>query len=515
MRLPDFFDKAAQASPQARAVWHEGTYWSYRQIQDLSFQFAQALMAQAMPAEARVASWLPNHPLFFVIQLGVHRTPLQWLPLNPRATAAECIDTMSTFQAEWLFIHERFAKDIPAIRQQVPNLRGIVVVDSPGKDLPDLLDWLAPYPARPIDCNIQQDDVVTILTTGGSTGRPKGVMRISANWATAINNYRLALPSATPPINLAATPLTHVAGDVALSVFAQGGLNVILSKPDPALILDAIGEHRITHLFVPPTLLYMMLAQPDVRGHDFTSLHYLMYGAAPISVEKLREAWSVFGSVMTQLYGLMEATSTVSIMPPWEHSEAIHHKPERLGSFGRGSPMTMVDVVDESGTSLPPGEKGEVICRGPNLFKGYTANPDATAKTLRNGWFYTGDIGVKDEQGFVRLVDRSKDLIITGGINVFPGEIEQVIWTHPSVQDCAVIGVPDEKWGEAVTAVIEVKPGFSVATDEIIAMCKERLGSIKAPKNVIVWPQLPRSNVGKVLKKDIRAHYWKDAQRAI
>ena len=389
------------------------------------------------------------------------------------------------------------------------------MVDGAADGLPELLEWLTAYPAQPLDCNIQQDDVVTILTTGGSTGRPKGVMRISANWATLICNYRLALPSASPPINLAVTPLTHVAGDVALSVFAQSGLNVILSKPDPALILDAIGEHRITHLFVPPTLLYMMLAQPDVRSHDFTSLRYLMYGSAPISMEKLREAWAVFGPVMTQLYGLMEATSTVSIMPPWEHTQAIEHKPERLGSFGRGSPMTMVDVVDDSGTPLHPGEKGEVVCRGPNLFKGYIANPDATAKALRNGWFYTGDIGVKDEQGFVRLVDRSKDIIITGSINVFPGEIEQVIWTHPSVQDCAVIGIPDEKWGEAVTAVIEVKPGFSLVTDEIIAICKERLGSIKAPKNVFVWPQLPRSNVGKVLKKDIRAHYWKDAQRAI
>jgi acyl-CoA synthetase (AMP-forming)/AMP-acid ligase II len=292
-------------------------------------------------------------------------------------------------------------------------------------------------------------------------------------------------------------------------------LNVVLAKPDPAVILESIERHRTTHVFVPPTLLYMMLSQPNVRSLDYGSLRYLMYGAAPISLEKLREAWSVFGPVMAQLYGLMEATSTVSIMPPWEHAAAISGKPERLGSFGRGSPLTMVDVVDESGRSLPPGEKGEVTCRGSNLFKGYVANPEATAKALRHGWFYTGDIGVKDEDGYVHLVDRSKDLIITGGYNVFPGEIEQVIWTHPSVQDCAVIGVPDDKWGEAVTAVVELKPGLSIAADEVIAMCKDRLGSIKAPKNVVVWPQLPRSNVGKVLKKDIRAHYWKDRQRAI
>jgi acyl-CoA synthetase (AMP-forming)/AMP-acid ligase II len=515
MRLPDFFDKSAQANPDAPAVWHEGTRWIYRRLHKLSCQFARALLAEGLSPSARVASWLPNHPLFFVIQLGIHRTPLQWLPLNPKATVAECIDVMTTFDAEWLFIHSSFARELDEIRRQLPVLRGVIAVDGAVEGVPDLMDWVSAHDDRPLDTNTQADDVVTILTTGGSTGRPKGVMRISANWATLICNYRMALPCDAPPVNLAVTPLTHVAGDVALSVFAQGGLNVILTKPDPAAILKAIGEHRITHLFVPPTLLYMMLAQGDLRRCDFSSLRYLMNGAAPIALEKLREAWSAFGPVMAQLYGLMEATSTVSIMPPWEHAEALARTPDRLGSFGRGSPLTMVDVVDDSGRPAPAGEKGEVICRGPNLFKGYVDNPEATSKALRNGWFYTGDIGVKDEQGYIRLVDRSKDLIITGGFNVFPGEIEQVIWTHPSVQDCAVIGIPDEKWGEAVTAVVELKPGLSIVAEDIIAMCKERLGSIKAPKSVVVWEQLPRSNVGKVLKKDIRAHYWKDAQRAI
>lgn len=515
MRLPDFFDKSALARPDAPAVWHEGRTWSYGEIRSQSLQFANALMAEGLAPATRVASWLPNHPLFFVIQLGVHRTPLQWLPLNPRATTAECIDVMRMFEAEVLFIHSSFAHSVDEIRTQLPALRKVVALDAPVGGAVGLDAWLAGHGDDLVDTDIRPNDVVTILTTGGSTGRPKGVMRISANWATLVCNYRLALPSDTPPINLAVTPLTHVAGDVALAIFAQGGLNVILPKPDPAAILRAIAKHRATHMFVPPTLLYMMLADGSVRDHDFSSLRYLMYGAAPISLVKLREAWSAFGPVMTQLYGLMEATSTVSIMPPHEHAEAFTTIPERLGSFGRGSPLTMVDVVDEAGASLPAGEKGEVVCRGPNLFKGYVANPDATAQALRHGWFYTGDIGVRDVDGFVRLVDRSKDIIITGGINVFPGEVEQVIWTHPCVQDCAVIGVPDEKWGEAVTAVIELKPGLSIAAEEVIAMCKERLGSIKAPKSVVVWPQLPRSNVGKVLKKDIRAHYWKEERREI
>ncbi|WP_164738369.1 class I adenylate-forming enzyme family protein [Aquabacter cavernae] len=509
MRLPDFLDKSAGATPSAPAIWYEGQTYDYDWLRAASLRCAQALCGVGFPAGACIASWLPNHPMGFVVQFGVHRLPLRAMPLNPRATAGECIDIMKMFAPEWLFIHASFADALADIRAAVPSLRGVVVVDGTGAGDPSMDAFLATARDVPVDSNIGGEDVVTLLTTGGSTGLPKGVMRASRNWSTLITNYRLAMPVDGPPVNLAVTPLTHVAGDVALAVFAQGGLNVILPKPRPRDILKAMGDHGVTHMFVPPTLLYMMLAEPDVASFDFGALRYLMYGAAPISVDKLREAWSVFGPVMTQLYGLMEATSTVSIMTPSEHAEAFSSDGGRFGSIGRGSAMTLVDVVDEAGLPVGLGETGEVVCHGPNLFKGYVDNAEATAKALRNGWFRTGDLGVKDAGGYVRLVDRSKDIIITGGINVFPGEIEQVIWRHPAVQDCAVIGVPDDKWGEAVTAVLELKPGESIREDEVIAMCKKTLGSIKTPKTVVVWPELPRSTVGKVLKKDIRAHYWK------
>ncbi|MGQ4274944.1 class I adenylate-forming enzyme family protein [Terrihabitans sp. B22-R8] len=508
MRLPDFFDKAALASPNAPAVWFEGETWSYARLRELSLRLANALADLRLVPGARIASWLPNHPATFAVQLAVQRLPLQALPLNPRATADECVDAMRMFAPEWLFIHVDFAKAVEQIRTAIPSLRGIVVIDGTADGCMTMDEFVRNADTSAIDTDVGSEDVVTLLTTGGSTGLPKGVMRASRNWSTLISNYRLALPMDEPPVNLAVTPLTHVAGDVALSIFAQGGLNVILSKPRPRDILEAIGRHRITHIFVPPTLLYMMLTEPDVRSFDFSSLRYFMYGAAPISVEKLREAWSVFGPVMTQLYGLIEATSTVSIMSPREHAAALAENPARFGSIGRGSPLTMIDVVSENGEAVADGITGEVVCRGSNLFKGYAANDEATRKALRGGWFRTGDLGVRDERGYVRLVDRSKDIIISGGFNVFPGEVEQVIWRHPAVQDCAVIGTPDEKWGEAVTAVIELKPGETISEDEIIALCKKQLGSIKTPKKVIVWSELPRSNVGKVLKREIRARYW-------
>jgi acyl-CoA synthetase (AMP-forming)/AMP-acid ligase II len=513
MRLFDFFDKQADARPDAVAVMFNGAASTYRDIQEQSRKVAQSLMAAGLPEGAKVASWIRNHPVFFSIQIGIHRTPYVWLPLNPRATAQECASNMEAFGAEWLFIEACFADHIRLIRSSVPTLLGTVALNGEVDGCLSFEDFCNGSEPRPAEVNIRPEDVVTLITTGGSTGKPKGVLRTSMNWAALIVNYRLKLFQGEPPTNLVATPLTHVAGEVAQAVFAEGGMNVILEKPDPVTILEAIERYAITSLFVPPTLLYMMLARNVPGKHRFGSLKYLMYGAAPISLDKLREAWKVFGPVMTQLYGLMEATSTVSIMSPMEHAATLDGP--AFGGVGRGSPLVMIDVFDENGRPAAAGTKGEVVCRGTNLCSGYEANPEATAEAFRHGWFHTGDIGYRDKDGFFHLVDRRKDIIITGGFNIYPGEVEQVLWTHPAVQDCAVIGVPHDKWGEAVTAIVELKPGASVMESDLIALCKEQLGSVKAPKTVEIWPALPRSVVGKVLKKEIRAHYWKNLNRNI
>lgn len=515
MRLFDYLDKSAELHPGTAAVIDGDTSLTYEELAKFSKQFANALLATSVTPGAKVATWMPNHAYFFVCQFGIHRTRNVWMPLNPRATAAEVIDVMAEFKAEWLFIHSAFKAHVEAIREMVPSLKGVVCVDQGFGGLPALREWIASSSAICPDPDVAMTDFVTLLTTGGSTGRPKGVMRMSVNWATMIANYRLALPHAAPPINLAVTPLTHVAGDVALSILAQGGTVVIAPSAAPQVVLRSIEQHKITTFFLPPTIVYALLSQSNVREFDYSSLKYLMYGAAPMSVQKLHEAWNVFGPVMTQLYGLMEVTSTAAIMSPAEHAASFKTKPSRLASCGRGSPSVMIDILDDAGNRAAPGTKGEVAIRGNSVMRGYEANPAATADAIKGGWFRSGDIGFKDEQGYLYLVDRKKDLIISGGFNIFPGEVEQVIWTHPSVQDCAVIGVPDEKWGEAVTAVLELKPGMSLDESEVIALCKDKLGSIKAPKKVVVWDALPRSNVGKVLKKDIRAHYWRQTGRAI
>ena len=361
------------------------------------------------------------------------------------------------------------------------------------------------------------DDVFAMLTTSGTTGRPKGVMLTHANFECMIASFNADMHFDAPPVHLVAAPLTHAAGMFASSMLAAGVTQLMLPKPDPGLILEWIERFEVTTLFLPPTLIYMLLAHPDVRRHDYRSLRYFVYGAAPMSSDKLREASAVFGHVFFQIFGQTEALMIVTSMTPRDHEEALTDpaKSARLVSCGRPSPYVEVGVMDEQGRLVPNGDAGEIVVRGNIVMKGYYKNLAGTAEVSTFGWHHTGDIGKFDDDGFVYLVDRKKDMIISGGFNVYPNEVEQVIWNHPSILDCAVVGIPDEKWGESVTAIVELKAGATLDAAELIAFCKQHLGSVKAPKTIHVWPALPRSSIGKVLKREIRQRFWEGRSRAI
>ncbi len=264
-------------------------------------------------------------------------------------------------------------------------------------------------------------------------------------------------------------------------------------------------------------MIYRLLDIPDLASKcDFSSLKYLTYGAAPMSVEKLKQAIEVFGPVMAGGYGQTEAPAAISYLPPDHHYiDGRLASDERLSSVGRPNPLIRVEILDDAGEILAQGETGEICVRGDLVMKGYYKAPDKTAETIVDGWLHTGDIGHIDAEGYLHITDRKKDMIISGGFNVYPSEVEQVIWSHPAVQDCAVIGIPDAKWGEAVKAVVELNKGQSVTAEELIALCKERLGSVKAPKSVDFVEALPRSTIGKVLKKDLRQRYWETTDRKI
>jgi fatty-acyl-CoA synthase len=288
-------------------------------------------------------------------------------------------------------------------------------------------------------------------------------------------------------------------------VMAQGGEVVVMAKPDLGEFLVLVERHRVTHTFLPPTLIYMLLAHEKLAATDLSSLRCFWYGAAPMSPARLEQALTAIGPVMAQLFGQSEAPMMVSMLPPSAHFRADGSVArEQLSSAGRPAPLVTVAIMAEDGALLPPGERGEIVVRSSLVMAGYYKNPAATAEASRYGWHHTGDIGYLDDDGYLFIVDRAKDMIITGGFNVYSAEVEQALMAHPAVRDCGVVGLPDERWGERVVAVVQAQTGAEPLESELVAFAKERIGGVKAPKQVHVWPDLPRSTVGKVLKTTIR-----------
>jgi acyl-CoA synthetase (AMP-forming)/AMP-acid ligase II len=518
MQLIDFFDRGASFGLHAPClVEPEGRSLSYAEVSTLSHRVANGLHAAGVTCTSQVGLLSANHLMTFVAVLGIVRSEGVWLPVNARNSAEENTNILARGGCEFLFIHSSFANQLDMLRRAMPDLKGIVSIDGGVPGVPALEDWAGAFDPVAPRVDAQPDDVVAIRGTGGTTGLPKGVMVTHRIYGALMANWFAAMPIAERPVHLVATPLSHAAGAVAFATMAYGGVNIILPAAEPGAVLRAIGRYRVTQLFLPPTVIYKLLSHPDVRSSDTSSLRYLVYSAAPMSVDKLREALDIFGPVMVQCFGQAEAPFVATCMTAGDHAEIIKQPAlaHRLASCGRASPFIRVGVMDREGRLLGAGERGEVVIQGDLVMKGYYRDPDKTSEALKHGWLHTGDVGYMDADGYYYIVDRIKDLIVSGGFNISPGEIEQVLWAHPAVSDCAVIGVPDDLWGEAVKAVIELKTGAHWNADEALDFCRARLGGMKTPKSIEVWDQLPRSNVGKVLKREIRERFWTGRERQV
>ncbi len=505
MRLTDYLDKGASLGPEAPCLTTAGRTLSYAGVQRLSWRVARALDRSGIGPGDKVAILSANDPVAFGCVFGISRAGAVWCPVNPRSEATENRDLLDFFDCRCLIFQAAFAPLVARIRPGLPKLSVLVCLDGepPGAIGFDL--WTGPEPAEPWQAE-PPDDLVMLVGTGGTTGRPKGVMLTGRNIETMSALTLMSYPFRPRPRYLALAPLTHAAGVLCFPVMTLGGEIVIMPKPDLAEFLALIETNAITHTFLPPTLIYMLLDHPGLAGTDLSSLQCLWYGAAPMSASRLEEALARIGPVMGQLFGQTEAPMMISTLAPAEHFRGDGSvAAERLSSAGRPTPLTIVAIMDDDGHRLGPGERGEIVIRGPLVMAGYYKDPQASAEAARHGWHHTGDIGYLDSDGYLFIVDRAKDMIITGGFNVYSAEVEQVLLAHPAIADCAVIGLPDEKWGERVTAVVQPRPGQAVTADDVRVFVKERLGSVKAPKQVEIWPDLPRSKVGKVLKTEVKA----------
>jgi acyl-CoA synthetase (AMP-forming)/AMP-acid ligase II len=518
----DFFDRGWRSNPRGVAYIQDDRQFSFDEVGELSCRIANRLLAAGFGAETKGGVWAGNDVTAWCCTLGLWRANLCWIPVGARNPAAENHHVLDAFDCEVLFFQKEYAPVVAELRPTLPKVRAWVCIDGEAPEMPNapsLQAWIADQPATRPRLDVDLDAVVVLSATGGTTGSPKGVMNTHRSTQTFCAHFMMSChyEADEKPVNLAAAPITHTAGLLSLPCTARGGTVVVLTKPEPAQLLGAIQRYRVTEFFLPPTVIYRLLDIPDLAMKvDFSSLRYFLYGAAPMSVEKLKQALGTFGPVMMGGYGQTEAPTSISFLTPAEHFVADRIAPdERLSSVGRPNPLVRVEIMDDANEILPPGATGEICVRGDLVMKGYYRAPEKTAETIVDGWLHTGDIGHLDADGYLHITDRKKDMIITGGFNVYPSEVEQVLWSHPAVRDCAVIGVPDAHWGEAVKAVVELNAGRQVGAEELVALCKDRLGSVKAPKSVEFVDVLPRSAVGKVLKRDLRAPYWRNETRRI
>jgi fatty-acyl-CoA synthase len=503
VRLVDYLDQGASLDADAPCLVCGDEVATYAEVQALSGRIASALVASGVTPGDKVAILSANDPTAFTCVFGISRAGGVWCPINPRNEAAENRELLELFECSVLVFQSSFLPLVDQIRAQLPHLDTLVCLDD---DVEWALSWeeFLDRGATEVD-RAADDDLALIVGTGGTTGQPKGVMLTGRNIETMTAITLMSYPWPQRPVYLALAPLTHAAGVLCFPVLCHGGSIVIMRSPDVGGFLDNVERHRVTHTFLPPTLIYIVLDQPGLAERDLSSLQCFWYGAAPMSAARLEEAITRIGPVMAQLFGQTEAPMMISTMSPSDHLRADGSvATERLSSAGRPAPLVTVSIMDEDGRLLPDGQRGEIVVRSSLVMRGYFKNPAATAEASAHGWHHTGDIGYLDEDGFLFIVDRAKDMVITGGFNVYSTEVEQALMAHPAVADSAVIGLPDDKWGERLTAVLQVRSGQSVDTAELKDFVKGRIGSVKTPKQIEVWDDLPRSKVGKVLKSEIK-----------
>jgi acyl-CoA synthetase (AMP-forming)/AMP-acid ligase II len=509
MRAIDYFDQGFALGPDRLCLEGEGVSLSYREVRDLTCQIAHGLTSLGIKTAAVLS---PNHPLGYAAMLGIFRSEAVSIALNARSALKDNATHLGFGAAEVLFFHSELALQAKQLAAQVPSLKLLLQLDAP-----EFHAWISQFEKiLPAASPENSQKIYRITMTGGTTGKPKGLPHKQLQGMVTTQAFLSVFRYPEAPRFLVASAMTHAAGQVGFHCLALGGSLHFMANPKPRVMLDRLATQKIHGTMVPPTLLYALLAEPEVRNVHLPSLRYLLVGAAPVSVEKIREAVGVFGPVLGQLYGQSESPM-IAYLDPETVAKAVA-EPEyehRLLSCGRPLPMTLMAVMDDDGNLLPPHGKGEIVLRSYQTSEGYLDQAQANLELKKFGWHHTSDLGFMDDDGFFYIVDRKRDLIITGGFNVYPSEIEQVIWAHPAVEDCAVIGVPDDKWGEAVKAIVQLKPGAKLEVEALLALCREKLGGVKAPKSIEFWPELPRSAVGKVLKRKIRDRFWEQSGRRI
>ena len=510
MRISDVVAFAAMRAPEVTALEFEGRAWSYRELHADACRLAHGLGGIARPGD-RVAVLTENNPEYVLAYYGVPLAGMALVFVNYRLAPREVVDLLSDATPTVLVTEAKFLDTARAAAEAVGSIRTIVTVDGPADGALEFAALLEGRPATepaPPD----EDAPAWLLYTSGTTGRAKGAVLTHRNVVAAVVNAGVSWQRGDEDhgvsqhvVSLCPWPLCHIAGYGVLVSHLAADTVVLLRRYDPEGFLAAVQDHRVTSTTVAPTMLAMLLRHPAFDSYDTSSITRIGYGSAPMPVATLREGMRRFPNASFQTgFGMTELAGNVLVHSAEDHVAAAAGRTELLASVGRPMAVSAVRVVDETGADCAPDEVGELVVRGDQVCSGYWHRPDASTEAFRDGWFHSGDLARRDAEGYFYIVDRKKDMILTGGENVYSREVEEVLHHHPAVAAAAVVGAPDEVWGERVVAVIEPMAGQRPTETDIREFCAGQLAGYKCPRQVLIVDELPRNTVGKVLKRELR-----------
>ena len=520
MNIAQGLAHARKVAGNREAIVCGSTRYTWEEFDLRTDALARGLAGLGVQRGDRVAVLMLNCHRYLEIYYACARMGAVIVPLNIRLARPEIVFILNDSESRMLIVDKTFAA-YAAGRDSFPTVTQVVYV---GEETPvDMMNYedvvsKGSHMQESVDQAIEDDDLSGLYYTGGTTGRSKGVMLSHKNVVSNAINVIMAGSYTEKDVYLHAGPMFHLA-DIAstFAVTMVAARHVFIPLFNAEHVLQMIQQEKITITLLVPTMLNMLLNHPDVAKYDVSSLRRLTYGASPMPLELLRKGLTMWGQVFAQGYGLTEAAPLLTALDTWDHVlEGTPEEMRRLSSAGREVLGCEVRVVNANGEDVQPGEIGEIIGRGPNIMQGYWRMPEATAAAIVDGWLHTGDLATIDEENYIYVVDRAKDMIISGGENIYSVEVENALYTHPAVLEAAVIGIPDEQWGESVHAVVVLKPGAQATEEELIEHARTQIAGFKVPRSIEFFPNaLPKSGAGKILKRDLREKYWAGQSRNV